>query len=62
MYLPQATRPQLVSEGLENVHELLESNGESIKGIEDNLHRLGGKIPNPDPNAAPGDMIPPPPF
>ena len=53
MCLPQATRIQLVNEGLEHVHDLLEFDGESIKGIADNLRRLGGRIPNPDPNAAP---------
>ena len=53
MCLPQATRIQLVNEGLEHVHNLLEFDGESIKGIADNLRRLGGRIPNPDPNAAP---------
>ena len=62
MSLPQAMRLQLVSEGLENVHDLLEFDGESIKGIANNLHRSGGRILNPDLNAAPGDMIPTPPF
>ena len=62
MSLPQATRLQLVNEGLEHVHDLLEFNGESIKGISNNLRRPGGRIPNPYPNAAPGDMIPTPPF
>ena len=62
MSVPQATRLQLISEGLENVYDLLELDGELIKGIADNLRRLGGSIPNPDPNAAPGDMILTPPF
>ena len=62
MYLPQATRLQLVNEGLEHVHDIIEFNGESIKGIFDNLRRPGGRIINPDPNASPGDMIPSPPF
>ena len=53
MSLPQATRLQLINEGLEHVHGLLEFNGESIKEIADNLGHQGGKIPNPDPNADP---------
>ena len=55
--LPQATRLQLVSEGLENVHDLLEFDGESIKGISNNLRQTGGRISNPGLNADPGDMI-----
>ena len=57
IYLPQATSLQLVNEVLDNVPDLLEFDGESIKGIADNLRRPGGRIPNPEPNAAPGDMI-----
>ena len=37
MSLPQATRLQLVNEGLENVHNFLEFDVELIKGIDDNL-------------------------
>ena len=59
---PQATRLQLVNEGLEHVHALLEFYEELIKGIADNLRRPGGSIPNPNSNDAPGDMIPTPPF
>ena len=62
MCLPQANSLQLVNEGLEHVHDLLEFDGKSIKGTADNLRRPGGRIPNPDPNAALGDMIPTPPF
>ena len=62
IYLPQATRLQLVNEGLEHIHDLLQFNGELIRGIADNLRRPGGRIPNTDPNASPGDMIPTPPF
>ena len=62
MSLPQATRIQLINEVLEHVHDLLEFDWELIKGIADNLRRPGGRIPNPDPNAAPGDMILTPPF
>ena len=60
--LPQAMRLQLVSEGLENVHDLFEFDEESIKGIATNLRRPGGRIPNPDTNATPRVMIPTPPF
>ena len=62
MSLPQATRLQLVNEGLEHVHDLLEFNGDWIKGVDNNLRRPVGRIPNPDPNSAPGDMIPTPCF
>ena len=62
MSLPQLTRLQLVNEGLEHVHDLLGFDGDLIKGIADNLRRPGGRIPNPDPNAALRDMIPTPPF
>ena len=62
MSLPQATRLQLANEGLEHVCDLLEFNGESIKGIDNNLRRPVGRTPNPDPNASPRDMIQTPPL
>ena len=57
MSLPQSTRLQLVNEGLEHVHEILEFDGEFIKGIADNLRQPGGRIPNSDLNAATRYMI-----
>ena len=62
MSLPQSTRLQLVNEGLEHVHDIFEFDGELIKGIADNLRRAWGRLPNPDQNADPGDMIPTPLF
>ena len=59
---PQVTRLQVVNEGLEHFHDLLDFDGELIKGIANNLRRPGGRIPNLDPNADPGDVIPNPPF
>ena len=51
--LHQAMRLQLVNEVLRHVHDLLEFDGELIKGIANNLHRPGGRITNPESNAVP---------
>ena len=51
------TRIQLATEGLANVEDLAEFDDESLKQITDNLRRPGGRIPDPNPGAAPGATI-----
>ena len=62
MAIPNATRVQLATEGLATVEDLLDFDEASLKLLGDNLRRPGGMIANPAPNAAPGAMIPVPPF
>ena len=62
MAIPAATRLQLRNEGLEQPSDLLDFDHDSLKQITDNLRRPGGRIPDPDPNAANGATIPTPPF
>jgi len=56
------TRIQLATEGLANVEDLAEFDDESLKQITDNLRRPGGRIPDPNPGAAPGATIATPSF
>ena len=58
MALPAATRIAIAQEGLEDLADLVEFDGRSLKQITDNLRRPGGRVPDPDPNAAAGATIP----
>lgn len=62
MAIPHATRMQLQTEGLEFVDDLSEFDKESLKQLIENLRKPGGTIPDPNPNAQPGAVIPTPPF
>ena len=56
------TRVQLATEGLASVDDLSEFDPDSLKQLTDNLRRPGGRIQDPNPNAAQGATIPTPAF
>ena len=62
MALSQATWDAIAAEGLEDLTDLVEFDPESLKQITDNLRRPGGRVPDPNPNAALGATIPTPAF
>ena len=62
MAIPHETRIQLQEEGIDDVGDLVDFDKETLKQVADNLRRPGGRVPNPDPGAAAGAMIPTPPF
>jgi hypothetical protein len=62
MAIPHATRMQLQEEGIDDVSDLADFHKDTLKQVADNLRRPGGRVPNPDPGAAAGAMIPTPPF
>jgi len=62
MAIPHNTRVQLQSEGMTDPGDLVDFTEESMAVISQNLRRPGGRIPDPDPNAAAGATIPTPPF
>jgi len=62
MAILNATRIQLQQEGIEHLSDLLDFDKEALRQVAENLRRPGGRVPNPDPAADPGDTIPTPPF
>ena len=56
------TRVQLATEGLASVDDLSEFDPDSLKQLTDTLRRPGGRIQDPNPNAAQGATIPTPAF
>ena len=62
MALAHATRLQLAVEGLAQVNDLTEFDNDSLKQITENLRKPGGTVPDPNPNAAEGAVIPTPAF
>jgi len=62
MAIPNATRIQLQQEGIEHLADLLDFDKEALRQVAENLRRPGGRVPNPDPAADPGDTILTPPF
>ena len=62
MGLPHDTVVQLAQEGISTVYDLADFDKESLQAVADNLRRPPGRVPNPDPAAAPGSTIPTPPF
>jgi hypothetical protein len=50
------------AEGITNVQDLAYFGKESLQQLADNLRRPGGRVPDPNPNAAPGTTIPTPAF
>ena len=62
MALYAATRIVIAQEGLEDPADIVEFDERSLKQITDNLRRPGGRVPDPDPNAAAGATIPTPAF
>ena len=53
---------QLGNEGITTIDNLVDFEKYIIQQVEDSLRRLGGRIPDPTPNAALGATIPTPPF
>jgi hypothetical protein len=61
MAIPNATRVQLVTEGIATVDDLGEFDDENLKQIAENLRRPSGRVPV-DPDAEDGPTMPTPPF
>jgi len=62
MGIPAATVAQLANEGMDTVESLADFDKETLSQLADNLRRPGGRIPDPNPGAAPGATIPTPAF
>ena len=62
MGIPHVTVLQLQLEGISTVDDLADFDKDSLQQLADNLRRPGGRVPDPNPNAAPGATIPTPPF
>ena len=62
MGIPDEMVVQLVNERIATVDDLVDFDKDTIQQVADSLRRLGGSIPYPTPNAAPGATIPTPPF
>jgi hypothetical protein len=62
MGIPHPTVAQMQAEGITNVQDLADFDKESFQQLADNLRRPGGRVPDPNPNAAPGTTIPTPTF
>ena len=62
MAIPNATRIQLQTEGINTVDDLAEFLAADLKQIGENMRRPSGRIPDPTPGAPPGATIPQPPF
>jgi hypothetical protein len=62
MGIPTATVVQLTHEGIDTVNSLIDFDTTTIEQIAANLRRPAGRIPDPNPGAAPGGTIATPPF
>ena len=62
MGIPHATVVQLPVEGVTIILDLAEFDKETLQQLAENLCKLAGRVPDPNPGAAPGAMIPTPPF
>jgi hypothetical protein len=62
MGIPNPTIAQMQAEGITNVQDLADFDKESLQQLADNLRRPGGRVQDPNPNAAPGTTIPTPAF
>jgi hypothetical protein len=62
MGIPHDTVVQLQQEGITTVDDLADFDKDSLQQLADNLRRPGGRVPDPNPGAAPGATIPTPPF
>ena len=62
MGIPHDTVIQLQQEGITIVDDLIDFDKDTIEQIAANLRRPAGRVPDPNPNAAPGATIPTPSF
>ena len=62
MAIPQETRIQLKTEGMDTPEDLVDFDEDSISKISDNLRRPGGMVPDMTPRAVAGATIPTPPL
>ena len=62
MGIPHATVVQLQVEGISTILDLADFDSETLKQLAENLRKPAGRIPDPNPGAAPGATIPTPPF
>jgi len=60
MAIPNATVVQMAQEGATSVDGLAEFDKDSLQQLAGNLRRPGGRVPDPNPNAAAGATIPTP--
>jgi hypothetical protein len=62
MGIPHDTVLQLQEEGITLVDDLIDFEKDTIEQVAANLRRPAGRVPDPNPNAAPGATIPTPSF
>ena len=62
MGIPHDTVVQLQQEGVTGIADLTNFDKESLKQLANNLRRPGGWVPDPNPTAVAGAMIPAPAF
>ena len=60
--IPHETMVQIQREGIQAVADLADFEKQELQQLADNLRKPGGRIPDPNPNAAPGATIPTPAF
>ena len=58
MGIPHATMVQMQQEEAQSVADLADFEKQSLQQCADNLRKPGGRVPDPNPNAAPGATIP----
>ena len=58
MGIPHKTMVQMQQQGIQTVADLADFEKHSLQQLADNLRKPGGRIPDPNPNAAPGATIP----
>ena len=56
--IPHETMVQIQQEGIQAVADLADFEKQELQQLADNLRKPGGRIPDPNPNAAPGATIP----
>ena len=62
MGIPHANMVQMQQEGIQSIPDFADFEKQSLQQLAYNLRRPGGRVPDPNPNAAPGATIPMPAF